>query len=252
MGCYDRSERRGSDMHPGQVAEVEQFEPAEEKKPHKERKRIMNDIDKLHYKWKNLASTVETELKNSGNAPCHEHMDLMNISIEKFGVRENTLKEDSYILNISGDTSAGTCCWSDGGWLYFDSEMDALMYFYYILFSPLKTNCMDSEVPALNETIGIIEKVFEICFKEKGFCNSMLSNILLGSISDLWGSLNFGNHFHLNDKNKINYEIIEDDKMRDAYKELNDLACNFTLEVNQEKHLRLLEEWMSEWSERFV
>ena len=48
---------------------------------------------------------------------------------------------------------------------------------------------------------------------------------------------------------------INKDNLDELIKEFNsipnDLAYNFTLEVNQEKDLRLIEEWMSEWSERF-
>lgn len=60
----------------------------------------------------------------------------------------------------------------------------------------------------------------------------------------LGGSIEFGDYFYLNEGEKINYIILGDDLKSNVHKELMDLAGDFTLDVSQEKHLRLIENWM--------
>jgi hypothetical protein len=200
--------------------------------------------DKLDRKWKKHADEMELEViqKLQGNFTYHV-FEVARASLSRFGVEKTGLKKDSFVLHIEATSGTDEGRRSTQGWLCFDSELDALLYLAHVWFRYIKTNCTAPD-DAMADTIELVEKAMGIALREGGFGNDVLKDILIRAVGRL-ASIDLSGGVHVNDGH-FDTEIAEDcSKQSGIHAELAGLAASGALDLQNHKHLKMVESWMA-------
>jgi hypothetical protein len=200
--------------------------------------------DKLNRKWKKHADEIELEIiqKLQGNSAYHV-VEVARASLKRFGVEKAGLRKDSFVIQIEAAAGADEGRRSAWGWLCFESELDALLYLSHVWFRHIKTNCTTLD-DAMTETIELVEKAMGITLREGGFGNDVLKDIIVRAIGRLVG-ISLSGGVYVNDGH-FESEITEGCSKRNGrHTELADLAASGALDIQNQKHLKMVESWMT-------
>jgi len=200
--------------------------------------------NRLDRKWKKHADEIELEViqKLKGNADYHV-VEVARASLKRFGVEKAGLRKDSFVLRI--ETAAGTdeSRRAAGGWLCFESETDALFYLFHVWLRHVKTNFTALD-DAMSDTVDLVEKAMGIAVREGGFGNEVLKDMIVRALGRLASvSLTAGGYLQ---GDQFDSEVVVDcAKHNGGHDELASLAARGALDVRNQKHLKMLEAWMS-------
>jgi len=200
--------------------------------------------NKMDRKWKKHADEIELEViqKLKGNSDYHV-VEVARASLKRFGVEKAGLKKDSFVMRIETSSGFDEGRRSAGGWLCFDSEPDALFYLFHVWFRYIKTNYSVLD-DAMADTIELVEKAMGIALREGGFGNDVLKDLIVRATGQL-ASVSFTAGVCVND-GLLDAEIVEGcSKHNGKYAELAGLAASGTLDVQNQKHLKMVENWMT-------
>jgi hypothetical protein len=200
--------------------------------------------NKLDRKWKKHADEIELEViqKLKGNSDYHV-VEVARASLKRFGVEKAGLKKDNFVMRIETSTGFDEGRRSAGGWLCFDSEPDALFYLFHVWFRYIKTNYTVLD-DAMADTIELVEKAMSIALREGGFGNDVLKDLIIRATGRL-ASVSFTAGSYLSDDH-FDSEIVEGcSKHNGKYAELAGLAASGSLDVQNQKHLKMVESWMT-------
>ena len=200
--------------------------------------------NKMDRKWKKHADEIELEViqKLKGNSDYHV-VEVARASLKRFGVEKAGLKKDSFVMRIETSSGFDEGRRSAGGWLCFESEPDALFYLFHVWFRYIKTNYTVLD-DAMADTIELIEKAMGIALREGGFGNDVLKDLIIRATGRL-AAVSFAGGVCVNDGH-FDAEIVEGcSKHNGTHAELANLAANGTLDVQNQKHLKMVESWMT-------
>lgn len=199
---------------------------------------------KLDRKWKKHADEIELEIiqKLQGNSTYHV-VEVAKASLNRFGVAKAGLRKDSFVMQIEAAAGVDEGRRSTWGWLCFESEQDALLYLFHVWFRHIKTNCSTLD-DAMTETVELVEKAMGITLREGGFGNDVLKDIIVRAIGGLAG-IRLSGSVYVHD-GQFESEITENCSKRNGrYAELADLAASGALDMQNQKHLKMVESWMT-------
>ncbi len=199
--------------------------------------------DKLDRKWKKHADEMELEIiqKLQGNSTYHV-VEVARASMKRFGVDKTGLRKDSFVIQIEATAGTDEGRRSAWGWLCFDSELDALFYLSHVWFRHIKTNYATLD-DAMAETIELVEKAMGITLREGGFGNDILRDLIIRAIGGL-ACVNLSGGVYVNDGH-FEAEIAEGcSKRNGTHAELANLAASGVLDVQNQRHLKMVENWM--------
>jgi hypothetical protein len=200
--------------------------------------------NKLDRKWKKHADEIELEViqKLKGNSDYHV-VEVARASLKRFGVEKAGLKKESFVMRIGTSSGIDEGRRSAGGWLCFDSEPDALFYLFHVWFRYIKTNYSVLD-DAMADTIELVEKAMSIALREGGFGNDVLKDLIVRA-TGLLASVSFTGGACVNERH-LDAEIVEGcSKHNGKYAELAGLAASGALDVQNQKHLKMVESWMT-------
>ena len=200
--------------------------------------------NQLDRKWKKHADEIELEViqKLKGNSDYHV-VEVVRASLKRFGVVKAGLRKDSFVLRI--ETAAGS---DEGrrtaaGWLCFDGEPDALFYLFHVWFRHIKTNITVLD-DAMADTVDLVEKAMGIAVREGGFGNEVLKDMIVRAVGRL-ASVSFTAGVYLHE-DRFDSEVADGcSRHNDGHDELAHLAATGALDVQNQKHLKMLEAWMA-------
>jgi hypothetical protein len=200
--------------------------------------------DKLDRKWKKHADEIELEViqKLQGNFTYHV-FEVARASLNRLGVEKTGLKKDSFVMHITAASGTDEGRRSVQGWLCFDGEFDALLYLSHVWFRYIKTNntALDD---AMADTIELVEKAMAIAMREGGFDNDVLKDVIIRSVGRL-ASIGLSGGVCVNDGH-FDSEIAGDcSKRSGTHAELAGLAASGALDLQNQKHLKMVESWMA-------
>jgi len=153
------------------------------------------------------------------------------------------LRKDSFVLRI--ETAAGS---DEGrrtaaGWLCFDGEPDALFYLFHVWFRHIKTNITVLD-DAMADTVDLVEKAMGIAVREGGFGNEVLKDMIVRAVGRL-ASVSFTAGVYLHE-DRFDSEVADGcSRHNGVHDELAHLAATGALDVQNQKHLKMLEAWMA-------
>lgn len=200
--------------------------------------------NKLDRKWKKHADEIELEViqKLKGNADYHV-VEVARASLKRFGVEKAGLRKDSFVLRIETASGADESRRAAGGWLCFESEPDALFYLFHVWFRHVKTNFTALD-DAMADTVDLVEKAMGIAVREGGFGNEVLKDMIVRALGRL-ASVSFTAGGYLNG-GQFDPEVVEGcTKYNGGHDELASLAARGAFDVQNQKHLKMLEAWMA-------
>jgi len=200
--------------------------------------------DKLDRKWKKHADEIELEViqKLQGSSAYHV-VEVARASLKRFGVGKTGLQKDSFVIQIEATAGVDEGRRSAWGWLCFESEMHALLYLSHVWFRHIKTNFTTPD-DAMIETIELVEKAMGITLREGGFGNDVLRDMIIRAIGRL-ASINLSGGVYLND-GLFESAIVEScSKRNGTHAELANLAATGALDVQNQDHLKMVENWMT-------
>ena len=200
--------------------------------------------NKLDRKWKKHADEIELEIipKLKGNSDYHV-VEVVRASLKRFGVERAGLRKDSFVMRIETAAGVDEGRRSAGGWLCFESEPEALFYLFHVWFRHIKTNYTDLD-DAMADTVELVEKAMGIALREGGFGNDVLKDLIIRAIGRL-SSVSFTAGVCV-DGGQFDAEIIEGcSKHNGSHAELANLAASGALDVQNQKHLKMVESWMT-------
>ncbi len=200
--------------------------------------------NQLDRKWKKHADEIELEViqKLKGNSDYHV-VEVVRASLKRFGVVKAGLRKDSFVLRI--ETAAGS---DEGrrtaaGWLCFDGEPDALFYLFHVWFRHIKTNLTVLD-DAMADTVDLVEKAMGIAVREGGFGNEVLKDMIVRAVGRL-ASVSFTAGVYLHE-DRFDSEVADGcSRHNGGHDELAHLAATGALDVQNQKHLKMLEAWMA-------
>jgi|ADurb_Val_03_Slu_FD_contig_121_88663_length_1768_multi_3_in_0_out_0_2 hypothetical protein len=200
--------------------------------------------NQLDRKWKKHADEIELEViqKLKGNSDYHV-VEVVRASLKRFGVVKAGLRKDSFVLRI--ETAAGS---DEGrrtaaGWLCFDGEPDALFYLFHVWFRHIKTNITVLD-DAMADTVDLVEKAMGIAVREGGFGNEVLKDMIVRAVGRL-ASVSFTAGVYLHE-DRFDSEVADGcSRHNGVHDELAHLAATGALDVQNQKHLKMLEAWMA-------
>ncbi|MGE5843967.1 MAG: hypothetical protein ACM32K_03620 [Syntrophaceae bacterium] len=200
--------------------------------------------NKLDRKWKKHADEIELEViqKLKGNSDYHV-VEVARASLKRFGVEKAGLKKDSFVMRIETTAGFDEGRRSAGGWLCFDSEADALFYLFHVWFRYIKTNCSVLD-DAMADTVDLVEKAMSIALRDGGFGNEVLKDMIVRAVGRI-SSVSFTAGVCVND-GQFDAEVVEGcSKHNGKHAELAGLAASGALDVQNQKHLKMVESWMT-------
>ena len=200
-----------------------------------------NNLDR---KWKKHADEMELEViqKLQGNSAYHV-VEIARASLKRFGVEKSGLKRDSYVIRIEAAAGFEETRRQASGWLSFDGEPDALFYLSHVWFRHIKTNYTALD-DAMADTVELVEKALDVALREGGFGNDVLKDMIIRSVGRL-AAVNLSSGICLNDGH-FDSEIVEGcTKHNGSHAELAHLAATGALDVQNQKHLKMVEAWMT-------
>jgi hypothetical protein len=200
--------------------------------------------NKLDRKWKKHADEIELEViqKLKGNSEYHV-VEVARASLKRFGVEKTGLRKDSFVLRIETAAGSDEGRRAAGGWLCFDSEPDALFYLFHVWFRYIKTN-FTALNDAMADTVDVVEKAMSIAVRECGFGNEVLKDMIVRSVGRL-ASVSFTAGVYLNE-DQFDFEVVDGcSRHNGGHDELANLAASGALDVQNHKHLKMLEAWMA-------
>jgi hypothetical protein len=200
--------------------------------------------NKLDRKWKKHADEMELEViqKLKGSSEYHV-VEVARASLNRFGVEKTGLRKDSFVMRIEAAAGLDESRRSAGGWLCFDSETDALLYLSHVWFRHIKTNYTALD-EAMADTVEIVEKAIEIALREGGFGNDVLKDMIIRAVGRLV-SISLSGGVSVNDGD-FESEIVEGcSRHNGSHSELANLAASGALDVQNQKHLKMVESWMT-------
>lgn len=200
--------------------------------------------NKLDRKWKKHADEMELEViqKLQGSSAYHV-VEIARASLNRFGVGKAGLKEDSFVIRIDAAAGFEETRRQAGGWLSFDSELDSLFYLFHVWFRHIKTNYTALD-DAMADTVELVEKALAVALREGGFGNDVLKDMIVRSVGRL-AAVNLSGGVCLND-GQFDSEIVEGcTKGNGSHAELAHLAATGALDVQNQKHLKMVEAWLS-------
>lgn len=200
--------------------------------------------NQLDRKWKKHADEIELEViqKLKGNSDYHV-VEVVRASLKRFGVVKAGLRKDSFVLRI--ETAAGS---DEGrrtaaGRLCFDGEPDALFYLFHVWFRHIKTNITVLD-DAMADTVDLVEKAMGIAVREGGFGNEVLKDMIVRAVGRL-ASVSFTAGVYLHE-DRFDSEVADGcSRHNGVHDELAHLAATGALDVQNQKHLKMLEAWMA-------
>jgi hypothetical protein len=198
---------------------------------------------KLDRKWKKHADEIELEViqKLKGNSDYHV-VEVARASLKRFGVEKAGLKKDSFVMRIETTAGLDEGRRSAGGWLCFDGEPEALFYLFHVWFRFIKTNYSALD-DAMADTVDLLEKAMGIALREGGFGNDVLKDMIVRAIGRIC-SVSFAAGVRVND-GQFDAEVIEGcSKHNGKHAELAGLAASGALDMQNQKHLKMVESWM--------
>ncbi|HNQ02064.1 MAG TPA: hypothetical protein PKN59_07210 [Syntrophales bacterium] len=199
---------------------------------------------RLDRKWKKHADEMELEViqKLKGNSDYHV-LEVVRASLKRFGVEKAGLRRDSFVMRIEAAAGTDEGRRSASGWLCFESEPDAVFYLFHVWLRHVKTN-FNALDDAMADTVDLVEKAMGIAVREGGFGNEVLRDMIIRAIGRL-ASVSFAAGVCL-DGGEIESELLEGCSRGDGrHDELAKLAATGALDVQNRKHLKMLEAWMA-------
>lgn len=200
--------------------------------------------NKLDRKWKKHADEIELEViqKLKGNSDYHV-VEVARASLKRFGVEKAGLRKDSFVMRIETAAGVDEGRRSAGGWLCFESEPEALFYLSHVWFRHIKTNHTDLD-DAMADTVDLVEKAMGIALREGGFGNDVLKDLIIRATGQL-ASVSFTAGVYVNG-GQFDSEVVEGcSKHNGSHAELANLAASGALDVQNQKHLKMVESWMT-------
>lgn len=200
--------------------------------------------NKMDRKWKKHADEIELEViqKLKGNSDYHV-VEVARASLKRFGVEKAGLKKDSFVMRIETSSGFDEGRRSAGGWLCFDGEPDALFYLFHVWFRHIKTNCSVLD-DVMADTIDLVEKAMSIALREGGFGNDVLKDLIIRATGRL-ASVSLTAGLYLSDDHFDSEIVAGCSKQNGKYAELAGLAASGTLDVQNQKHIKMVESWMT-------
>jgi len=199
---------------------------------------------KLDRKWKKHADEIELEViqKLKGNSDYHV-VEVARASLKRFGVEKAGLSKDSFVMRIETAAGVDEGRRSAGRWLCFESEPEALFYLSHVWFRHIKTNYTDLD-DAMADTVDLVEKAMGIALREGGFGNDVLKDLIIRATGRL-ASVSFTAGVYVNG-GQFDSEVVEGcSKHNGSHAELANLAASGALDVQNQKHLKMVESWMT-------
>ncbi len=200
--------------------------------------------NKLDRKWKKHADEMELEViqKLQGSSAYHV-VEIARSSLNRFGVEKAGLKRESFVIRIAAAAGFDETRRQASGWLSFDSEPDALFYLFHVWFRHIKTNYTALD-DAMADTVELVEKALSVALREGGFGNDVLKDMIIRAVGRL-AAITLSCGTCLND-GQLDPEIVEDcTKHSGSHAELARLAATGALDVQNHKHLKMMEAWMA-------
>ena len=118
-----------------------------------------------------------------------------------------------------------------------------MFYLFHVWFRFIKTNYSALD-DAMADTVDLLEKAMGIALREGGFGNEVLKDMIVRAIGRIC-SVSFTAGVCVND-GQFDVEVIEGySKHNGKHAELAGLAASGALDMQNQKHLKMVENWMT-------